>query len=430
MTTWIYVLLMLVLLCGSAFFSASEMALSSANRMRLASAAEEGNRAAGIACKVIDKYENALSAILIGNNLCNIGSDSIVTVLGIALLGEKYNGWVSVLITLCMTAIIIVFCESAPKIAAKKNANRFSMTVAPFVRFLMIVLSPVIFLVSLLIRLITLPLKDEHSGENTEEEAAAELQSIIETVEDEGVIDEDRSDLLQSAVDFGDTTVEEVLTPRVDLVSIDLQDSREEILKIMDESPFSRIPVYAEDVDAIQGILYLNHAYRVLAEAPDTPIRQLVMPAFFLHRSTKLPVALRELRSRNLQMAVVLDDYGGTCGVVTLEDILEEIVGDIWDESDPVENELQELDDTHFRVNGGMSLYDLLWEVDLEQYEDAFDSTTVGGWVIELMGRFPALGDVLTWQNLKITVEALDEYRVTQVLVEVLPLPKDEEDED
>ena len=130
MTTWIYVLLMLVLLCGSAFFSASEMALSSANRMRLASAAEEGNRAAGIACKVIDKYENALSAILIGNNLCNIGSDSIVTVLGIALLGEKYNGWVSVLITLCMTAIIIVFCESAPKIAAKKNANRFSMTVA------------------------------------------------------------------------------------------------------------------------------------------------------------------------------------------------------------------------------------------------------------------------------------------------------------
>ena len=159
MTTWIYLLLMLALLCGSAFFSASEMALSSANRMRLASAAEEGNRAAAIACKVIDKYENALSAILIGNNLCNIGSDSILTWIGITLLGSRYNGWVSALITLFMTALIIVFCESAPKIAAKKNANRFSMTVAPIVRFLMIVLSPVIFLVSLLIRLITLPLK-------------------------------------------------------------------------------------------------------------------------------------------------------------------------------------------------------------------------------------------------------------------------------
>ena len=204
MTTWIYVLLMLVLLCGSAFFSASEMALSSANRMRLASAAEEGNRAAEIACKVIDKYENALSAILIGNNLCNIGSDSILTVIGITLLGSRYNGWVSALITLFMTAFIIVFCESAPKIAAKKNANRFSMAVAPFVRFLMIVLSPVIFLVSLLIRLITLPLKSENSGENTEEEAAAELQSIIETVEDEGVIDEDRSELLRSALDFSE----------------------------------------------------------------------------------------------------------------------------------------------------------------------------------------------------------------------------------
>ena len=230
MTTWIYVFLMLVLLCGSAFFSASEMALSSANRMRLASAAEEGNRAAGIACKVIDKYENALSAILIGNNLCNIGSDSIVTVLGIALLGEKYNGWVSVLITLCMTAIIIVFCESAPKIAAKKNANRFSMTVAPFVRFLMIVLSPVIFLVSLLIRLITLPLKDEHSGENTEEEAAAELQSIIETVEDEGVIDEDRSELLRSALDFSEIAVMDVMTARVDVEALDIDDDWRELL--------------------------------------------------------------------------------------------------------------------------------------------------------------------------------------------------------
>ena len=174
MTTWVYLLLMLALLCGSAFFSASEMALSSANRMRLASAAEEGNRAAAIACKVIDKYENALSAILIGNNLCNIGSDSILTWIGITLLGSRYNGWVSALITLFMTALIIVFCESAPKIAAKKNANRFSMTVAPIVRFLMIVLSPVIFLVSLLIRLITLPLKGENSGESSEEEAAAE----------------------------------------------------------------------------------------------------------------------------------------------------------------------------------------------------------------------------------------------------------------
>lgn len=327
-TTWIYVLLMLVLLCGSAFFSASEMALSSANRMRLASAAEEGNRAAGIACKVIDKYENALSAILIGNNLCNIGSDSIVTVLGIALLGEKYNGWVSVLITLCMTAIIIVFCESAPKIAAKKNANRFSMTVAPFVRFLMIVLSPVIFLVSLLIRLITLPLKDEHSGENTEEEAAAELQSIIETVEDEGVIDEDRSELLRSALDFSEIAVMDVMTARVDVEALDIDDDWRELLLSGEDLPYSRIPVYEDSIDNVIGVLYLNRFYKRWLDDPDADIRSNLMKPLYIYKTVKLPDVLAQLRKNQQHLAVVTDEYGGTLGIVTLEDVLEELVGD------------------------------------------------------------------------------------------------------
>ena len=259
---------------------------------------------------------------------------------------------------------------------------------------------------------------------------ADELMTMIETVEDEGVIDEDRSDLLQSAVSFGETTVEQVLTPRVDLVAIDLQDSREDILHTMETSRFSRIPVYEEDIDSIQGILYLNHAYRVLADAPDTPIRDLLLPAVFLHRSTRLPIAMRELRSRRLQMAVVLDDFGGTCGVVTLEDILEEIVGDIWDENDTIEEDFCQLDETHFRLSGSVSLDDLLWEADLEQFEDEFDSTTVGGWITELNGGFPTLGQELVWKNLRLKVDALDDRRVLQVSVEVLPKPEEAEDED
>lgn len=259
---------------------------------------------------------------------------------------------------------------------------------------------------------------------------ADELMTIIETVEDEGVIDEDRSDLLQSAVSFGETTVEQILTPRVDLVAIDLQDSREEILHTMEASRFSRIPVYDEDIDSIQGILYLNHAYRALADKPDMPIQELLLPAVFLHRSTRLPVALRELRSRRLQMAVVLDDFGGTCGVVTLEDILEEIVGDIWDENDMVEEEFCQLDETHFRLNGNVSLDELLWETDLEQFEDEFDSTTVGGWITELTGGFPKVGDVIDWKNLRLTVDALDDRRITQISAEVLPKQTDDEDED
>lgn len=429
MTTWIYVFLMLVLLCGSAFFSASEMALSSANRMRLASAAEEGNRAAGIACKVIDKYENALSAILIGNNLCNIGSDSIVTVLGIALLGEKYNGWVSVLITLCMTAIIIVFCESAPKIAAKKNANRFSMTVAPFVRFLMIVLSPVIFLVSLLIRLITLPLKDEHSGENTEEEAAAELQSIIETVEDEGVIDEDRSELLRSALDFSEIAVMDVMTARVDVEALDIDDDWRELLLSGEDLPYSRIPVYEDSIDNVIGVLYLNRFYKALLDDPDADIRSNLMKPLYIYKTVKLPDVLAQLRKNQQHLAVVTDEYGGTLGIVTLEDVLEELVGDIWDETDEVENEIVERPDGMYEIDGDLPIGDLAELLDVTEESLDTASATAGGWTIEKFGAFPNVGDTVEADGLRVKVLAMGEdgLRVEKILVE--KLPEDETDD-
>ena len=411
MTTWIYVLLMLVLLCGSAFFSASEMALSSANRMRLASAAEEGNRAAGIACKVIDKYENALSAILIGNNLCNIGSDSIVTVLGIALLGEKYNGWVSVLITLCMTAIIIVFCESAPKIAAKKNANRFSMTVAPFVRFLMIVLSPVIFLVSLLIRLITLPLKDEHSGENTEEEAAAELQSIIETVEDEGVIDEDRSELLRSALDFSEIAVMDVMTARVDVEALDIDDDWRELLLSGEDLPYSRIPVYEDSIDNVIGVLYLNRFYKALLDDPDADIRSNLMKPLYIYKTVKLPDVLAQLRKNQQHLAVVTDEYGGTLGIVTLED------------------EIVERPDGMYEIDGDLPIGDLAELLDVTEESLDTASATAGGWTIEKFGAFPKVGDTVEADGLRVKVLAMGEdgLRVEKILLE--KLPEDETDD-
>ena len=429
MTTWIYVLLMLVLLCGSAFFSASEMALSSANRMRLASAAEEGNRAAGIACKVIDKYENALSAILIGNNLCNIGSDSIVTVLGIALLGEKYNGWVSVLITLCMTAIIIVFCESAPKIAAKKNANRFSMTVAPFVRFLMIVLSPVIFLVSLLIRLITLPLKDEHSGENTEEEAAAELQSIIETVEDEGVIDEDRSELLRSALDFSEIAVMDVMTARVDVEALDIDDDWRELLLSGEDLPYSRIPVYEDSIDNVIGFLYLNHFLKAMTENDRPDIRSLLMEPLYIYKTIKLPQVLTELRHAKKHLAIVTDEYGGTLGVISMEDVLEQIVGDIWDETDEVEDEIVERPDGMYEIDGDLPIGDLAELLDVTEESLDTASATAGGWTIEKFGAFPKVGDTVEADGLRVKVLAMGEdgLRVEKILVE--KLPEDETDD-
>lgn len=412
-----------ILIAFSAFFSGSEIAFASVNTLRLQSKAEKGSKPAQVAHYICQQYDKALCTILIGNNLVNIASSSLATVIALQLVGDSG----AIYATGVMTVLILTFGEIMPKIVAKDQSDGFVLLAAYPLRLLMLVTKPLVIAITWILDRIA---KLWGGTPEPDPMTADELMTMIETVEDEGVIDEDRSDLLQSAVSFGETTVEQVLTPRVDLVAIDLQDSREDILHTMETSRFSRIPVYEEDIDSIQGILYLNHAYRVLADAPDTPIRDLLLPAVFLHRSTRLPIAMRELRSRRLQMAVVLDDFGGTCGVVTLEDILEEIVGDIWDENDTVEEDFCQLDETHFRLSGSVSLDDLLWEADLEQFEDEFDSTTVGGWITELNGGFPTLGQELVWKNLRLKVDALDDRRVLQVSVEVLPKQEEAEDED
>lgn len=411
-----------IFIAFSAFFSGSEIAFASVNTLRLQTKADKGNKPAQVAHYICQQYEKALCTILIGNNLVNIAASSVATVIALQLAGDSGT----IYATAIMTVLILTFGEIMPKIVAKDQSDGFVLLAAYPLRILMLITKPLVIAITWLLDQIA---KLWGGTPEPDPMTADELMTMIETVEDEGIIDEDRSDLLQSAVSFGETTVEQILTPRVDLVAIDLQDSREETLHTMETSRFSRIPVYDEDIDSIQGILYLNHAYRVLADAPETPIRELLLPAVFLHRSTRLPVALRELRSRRLQMAVVLDDFGGTCGVVTLEDILEEIVGDIWDENDMVEEDFSLLDETHFRLSGSVSLDELLWETDLEQFEDEFDSTTVGGWITELNGGFPQLGDVILWKNLRLTVDALDDRRVTQIAVEVLPR-KTEDDED
>ncbi len=412
-----------VLIAFSAFFSGSEIAFASVNTLRLQSKAEKGSKPAQVAHYICQQYDKALCTILIGNNLVNIASSSLATVIALQLVGDSG----AIYATGVMTVLILTFGEIMPKIVAKDQSDGFVLLAAYPLRLLMLVTKPLVIAITWILDRIA---KLWGGTPEPDPMTADELMTMIETVEDEGVIDEDRSDLLQSAVSFGETTVEQVLTPRVDLVAIDLQDSREDILHTMETSRFSRIPVYEEDIDSIQGILYLTHASRVLADAPDTPVRDLLLPAVFLHRSTRLPIAMRELRSRRLQMAVVLDDFGGTCGVVTLEDILEEIVGDIWDENDTIEEDFCQLDETHFRLSGSVSLDDLLWETDLEQFEDEFDSTTVGGWITELNGGFPTLGQELVWKNLRLKVDALDDRRVLQVSVEVLPKQEEAEDED
>ena len=414
----VQIVFVIALLIGSALFSASEMALSSANRMRLAAAAEEGSRAAAWAVDLLDRYEDTLSTILIGNNLCNIGADSLVTALAMSLLGVRYNALSSLIVTVCVTLVVLLFCESAPKIIAKKNANRLATGLSGFLQALGLLLSPLIFLLRHLVRLITAPFPGEQAAD-PEAEAAAELQSIIETVEDEGVIDSDRSELLLSALDFSQGSVMDVMTARVDVDALSVLDDWRELLLNRPEPPFSRVPVYDDGIDDIVGVLYLNRFFRALLDDPGADIRDYLMEPLYLYKTTKLPDALSRFRRSQQHLAIVTDEYGGMLGVVTLEDVLEQIVGDIWDETDEVEDEIVTLPDGAWEVDGDLPIADFAELAGVPEDSLTTDSATAGGWTIEKFGAFPRPGDTFVADGLTVKVLAMDEdgLRVERILV-------------
>ena len=409
----------IALLVGSALFSAAEMALSSANRMRLAAAAEEGSRSASWAVDLLDRYEDTLSTILIGNNLCNIGSDSLVTVLAMTLLGARYNGLASALTTVAVTLIVLFFCESAPKIVAKKNANRTAVRLSGLLTALTTLLYPLILLLRLLMRVLTAPLKGEAPADD-EEEAAAELQSIIETVEDEGVIDADQSELLLSALDFSHGSVMDVMTARVDVEALDIRGDWRELLLDRPEPPYSRVPVYDGSIDDIVGVLYLNRFFRALLDDPNADMRKYLMKPLYLYKTTKLPDALSRFRRSQQHLAIVTDEYGGMLGVVTLEDVLEQLVGEIWDETDEVETEIVERPDGAFEVDGDLPIADFAELLEIGEETLNTDSATAGGWTIEKFQTFPKAGEELVAEGVHVKVLSMyeDGRRVERLLAE------------
>ena len=396
----------------SAFFSASEMALSSANRLRLENQAESGSRAAALAVRAIDRYDDALSAILIGNNFVNIAVSSLGSVITIAAFGEQY-AWLS---TVIVTVTVIIFGETMPKIVAKHNANRISLMVAPIISGLRIILKPRTALGVGLVNLITKPLRGERP-EDGSDAAVEELQSIIETAEDEAVIDVDRSELLQAALDFDEISVSEVMTSRVDIVAVDVNDDWKAIYDVACQSNYSRIPVYEGSIDNIVGILHLNRFFKALSEQKRPPLRSMIMKPCFVYKTTKLPAVLEQLRRCKQHLAVVTDEYGGVCGIVTMEDVLEQIVGEIWDETDEVEEEVVERSDGVWELDGDMSIGDFTELLGLNEDEFETESSTVGGWTLEMFGSFPAEGDSFRWEQLTVTVLKMDGLRVERVLV-------------
>lgn len=408
---------LVALVALSAFFSATEMAYSSANRMRLEAAAENGVKAAAAACRIYDEYEKMLSTNLICNELVNIAASSVVTVIAIKLFAGTDENLATTLGTVLIAIVIIIFGETIPKIVAKKNANAMSIRHAYVLRALMTLFYPLVWLVVNVIHLLTKDLKGEETDE--EDDAVEELGSIIDTVEDEGVIDEDRSELLHAALDFYDVSVSEVMTSRVDMLAIDIEDDWEEILQTIDSSPYSRLPVYEDSVDNIIGVLYLNHFFKALTSSEPMDLRPLLIKPCYVYKTVKLPAVMAEMRRSKTHLAIVTDEYGGSMGIVTMEDVLEELVGDIWDETDDVEPEMIEHGNNVYELDGDMTMSDFLELID--RSEDSFetDSATVGGWTIEKFGRFPRCWDSFKYDNLTITVLEVVGQRVEKVLLSI-----------
>lgn len=411
------IIILVVLVILSAFFSATETAFFSANKIRLKSLAGDGNKRAKKALKISENLDSLLSTILIGNNLVNIGATAIATVMFIDILKDPELG--STVSTIVITVVVLMFGEITPKGIAKNMPERFCMFASPVISVCMTLFKPVTWCISMWQKLVYKVIKAEEDRGVTEEE----LITMVEEAHQDGEIDQNESELIRNAIEFDDIEVEDIYTSRVDLVAIDIEDSVEEIAEQF-EKGFSRLPVYRDTIDNIIGILNQKD-FAVMRKTQQTVSSVMTEPIFVVP-SMKISELLRTLQSKKSHMAIILDEFGGTVGIVTLEDILEELVGEIWDEHDTVVEPFVQISEKKYKVRSTADLDDMFALFDM--VED-IDHSTVGGWVVEEFGKIPRVGDEFTFGPLHVCVSKRDPRRVTEVIVTKLfePDPEDEE---
>ncbi|MBQ4557580.1 MAG: HlyC/CorC family transporter [Clostridia bacterium] len=422
--------LIVVFICFSAFFSGTEIAYTSVNRVRLRKMAESGDKLATLAVRLSDKFEESLTAILVGNNFVNIGASSVsaTIAMGIAanMEGAAAQSLMVTIATVIITILILIFGEIVPKVVCKQNSELMVRICAYPLAVVTIVFSPITFIVAQIMKLGTMIW-----GTSDDTVTEEELATIIETAEEDGGIDEEKSELLQSALEFSDISLDEIFTHRKDVVALDVDDSTEENLRRINASRYSRLPVYKDSIDNIVGILNINHYYKKYASDRNTTVKDVMLEPTYMHSTVKLPVALEEMRKRQIQLVVVLDEYGGTRGIVTMEDILEQIVGDIWDESDEIVVELKENEDGTYQVLGEMNVYDMFDELDIDDRDFESDCNTVGGWCVEVLEQNPGVGMCFDYKNLHVEITKVeDEIRVIEVCITVNELPEAEDEEE
>lgn len=411
----IIVLVILVML--SSYFSATETAFFSMNKIRMKSMANEGNRRAAKALKISEDTDGLLSTLLIGNNLVNIATTAIATVMFIDLLGEDIGPTIS---TIVVTIIVLLFGEITPKSVAKNMPEAFSMFSAPYIAVLMVVFKPVNWIVSSWQRLIYKVIKAPQDRGVTEEE----LITMVEEAHNDGEIDSNESALIRNAIEFNEKEVEEIYTSRVDVVAIDVDSTLDEIQEAFSKG-YSRLPVYMDTVDNIIGIL--NQKDFEMMKSTGQSIKSVMSDPIFIVPSMKISELLKVLQSKKSHMAIILDEYGGTVGIATLEDVLEELVGEIWDEHDVVVEPFVKIADNKYKVRCSADLDDMFHLFDMK---DETDIPNVGAWVVEEFGKLPRIGDTFDYGPLHVCVSKRDPRRVTEIIVSKSePAAEDAEDD-
>lgn len=419
---WMFIVLG-VLIALSAFFSASETAFSSMNEIRMKNYAKDGNKKAKTALKIAQSYDKALSTILIGNNIVNIASASLGTVIATIFFGAN-GAWIS---TIVMTILVLIFGEILPKSFAKENAESFALKVAGVLHFLMKLFSPLVwFFISL--RKLVAGKKEKEQPSVTEEE----LKVIMQEIQDEGVLEEQESELAQSALEFDEIDVDEIFTPRVDVTAVDVDMEPEEVKNLFFTCKFSRMPVYEGQIDNVIGILHEREFLSKLLSGEPIDLRTLAREAMFIPQSLKISLALAELQKKKQQMAIVVDDYGGTAGVITVEDILEELVGEIWDEDEEIEEDVVLVAEHVYEVNAQANIYDVFDQVGVvyKEKELSGGSNTVGGWILDTLQDIPEENETFSFHNVTVTVKEMEDQRIQTVRMEVTPVEETEETEE
>lgn len=406
-------IVLILCVCLSAFFSASETSFSSCNRIRLQTLEQEGNVKAGKTLKVLEDYDSMLSTILIGNNIVNIGASTISTLLFVRAMGEMGATWSTIVITV----VILVFGEVTPKSVAKESPESFAMAVSGIMGILIKIFTPVTFLFGAWKKLIKKIFKLNSEDRITE----GEFLTMVDEAEDDGGIEKEDSELIHSVLEFNDSEVDEVLTPRVDVVAVPINASNEEIDAIIRETDYTRIPVYEEDIDDIIGFIHQKDFSEDVLNG-NMKLEDIIKPIQYVAPMTKISKLLALFQQKHSHIAVVVDEFGGTDGIVTMEDILEELVGEIYDEHDEVERSI---------VKTGKDMYLIQCTTDLEDMFEYFgkeepecESNTVAGWVVEQFGEIPKPGQQFTYDNLIIIAKSVDPKRVNEIRVKVV---KDEE---